>query len=203
MANRLIVVSPHLDDAAFSCGSFIAATSLIVPVVVVTVFAGLPPERTKAGPVDKAAGFKTAREAVSQRRREDAKACRMLGASHLHLDIVEEQYAATQPDRLKRLDAAVHYVLAVDGVVLAPWGIRHPDHLLVARAFRASASYLYEELPYRVLWSENLPHDLPAPVLELPSTAMKQAAIRCYRSQLGDGPAGEALYAAERYHACR
>ncbi len=197
----LVVVSPHLDDGVFSCGSLISACRLVCPVVIVTVFAGMPGKRVAASTLDRTAGFDSAALAVASRRREDANACAILGCDYLHLDVLDGQYDTSSPEhREKKIAEALKQVLRMPGTLLGPWGIRHHDHIAVANALRGQANLLYEELPYRVLWSEYLPHDLASPVLELPTTALKQAAISCYRSQLGDGPAGEALYAAERYH---
>lgn len=183
--SRLTVVSPHLDDAAFSCGSLIAAVRLVVPVTVVSVFAGLP---------DGNAG------AVEERRREDIAACEILGCEYLHLDVLDGAYdARPHEERVDSIREALGEIVGLAGVVLGPWGIRHADHVAVAEALTGHIDFVYEELPYRVLWSEYLPHPLPSPMLVLPTSSIKQTAIRCYASQLG-GPAGEALYAAEHYH---
>jgi LmbE family N-acetylglucosaminyl deacetylase len=171
---RLVVVSPHLDDGAFSCGSLIAAYALLMPVVVVTVFHG---------------------EAV--RRDEDIAACALLGAEHVHLGLLPGVF--DEELRSVLLDSLSSTVGDGRDRVVAPVGIRHADHQAVAAACADLADVWYEELPYRVLWAEHAPHGLGVPALELPATAVKMAAIRCYESQLG-GPPGEALWASERYH---
>lgn len=167
----VVFISPHLDDAVFSCGTLIAALALIAPVQVLTVFEG--------GAV---------------RRREDRYAVEKLGGEASHLHLPEGSSAETVKEALEPLWAAHHY--------FGPLGIRHRDHQRVAEACAGHVEYIYEELPYRVLWPEYLPHPMPAPLFELPSSAIKQAAIACYQSQLG-GDAGEALWAGERYHAVK
>lgn len=162
------VVSPHLDDGVFSCGVLIEATALIADVAVVTVFGG---DETRA--------------------REDAAACAVLGARHVHLGLVEGAGIVTVSEALQ------HALTA--SIVVAPIGIRHPDHKTVAAACDGLAHVRYEELPYRVLWPEQAPYVLGVPDAELSTTARKMQAVRCYASQL-NGPPGEALWASERYH---
>lgn len=175
--------------------------------LVVTVCAGYPPPDVEA-PLDVSAGFKSAREAVTTRRAEDTEACALLGAEVLHLDVLDYQYErARRPvgdqtaydiERYARIAFALEPVLESADVVIAPVGVRHPDHLAVAAACKPFAHCLYEDLPYRVLWPEQVPM-LGEAVFTLPCSEQKLAAVRCYRSQLGGEP-GEALLADERYH---
>lgn len=197
---RLVVVSPHLDDAVFSCGSLIAAVALVTQVLVVTVCAGAP-EGVEAAPLDRAAGFGTAMEAILARRREDEEACGRLGADVVHLDVFDQQYA---PEKTAdEIRAALLPVTATAGTFLVPVGIRHVDHVLVARALRGRADLAYAELPYRALWPEQVPTGLGDPVLEVPATPQKMEAVGCYRSQIGDGEPGESLAVLERYYRVR
>lgn len=204
----IVVCSSHCDDAVFSCGSLISALRVTADVLVVTVCAGYPPPEVEA-PLDVSAGFKSAREAVTTRRAEDTESCSLLGAEVLHLDVLDYQYeralrpvgdqTAYDADRVARIGAALKPVLDAASVVIAPVGVRHPDHLAVAAACKPFADWLYEDLPYRVLWPEAVPA-LGEAVFTLPCSDQKLAAVLCYRSQLGGEP-GEALLADERYHA--
>jgi LmbE family N-acetylglucosaminyl deacetylase len=82
----LVVLSPHFDDAVFSCGGTIAAaTAEGRPALVVTFFAREP---DLAAVPPRLRGF--ARYDV--RRAEDLKALRILGASHEWLDYVERAF---------------------------------------------------------------------------------------------------------------
>lgn len=208
--SRLVVISPHLDDAVFSCGTLISAASLVTPVTVMTVCAGIPGHFDHATSLDFAAGFLSSKEAMQTRRAEDAEACRILGAQFVHLDVLDSQYVDDDGSRVEIMRGAIkaglyhiglspEWALDLDAPkILAPVGIRHVDHKNVALACMGIATLLYQELPYRVLWPGNTtPSRL---VMELPTSAAKQAAIFCYRSQLGDGPAGAELSAPELYH---
>ncbi|NUO87097.1 MAG: PIG-L family deacetylase [Cupriavidus sp.] len=133
LAAAVTVISPHLDDAVFSCGGLIAAARAAR---VVTVFAGVPPADMPAPDWDQAAGFASAEQAVLSRRREDNHALTMLGAHAVWLDFWDSQYGRryTAP----QLADALHTVLLTqtEGVVVAPLGLFHSDHALVHDACR-------------------------------------------------------------------
>ena len=65
------VLSPHLDDAVFSCGDLIAASG---EAVVATVCAGMPPSRETLTEWNAVCGFGSARHAITARREEDRAA---------------------------------------------------------------------------------------------------------------------------------
>lgn len=91
-----LFISPHLDDAVYSCGGTIA--KLVEQennVTICTLFAGLPKEDelspfareihqrwTEASPNPNETNYQT-------RRREDKEACTILGASRIQLDFLE------------------------------------------------------------------------------------------------------------------
>jgi LmbE family N-acetylglucosaminyl deacetylase len=84
-----IYLSPHLDDAALSCGGLIWEQSQAgVPVDIWSICAGDPP----AGPLSPFAEqlharWETGRQAGAARRREDALACRRLNAIYKHFSL--------------------------------------------------------------------------------------------------------------------
>ena len=87
-----LFVSAHLDDAVLSCGGTIAAQSRVgTEVVVATVYAG-----DSDGELSPLAARLHARwqltDGVQMRRREDADACRILGADPLHLPFPDALY---------------------------------------------------------------------------------------------------------------
>src|SRR6266480_1351904 len=87
---RILVLSPHLDDAVLGCGHLLAAHS---GSTVLTVFAGAPdtyPESMTWW--DQMAGFSRGDDPLVARRREDADALDELGAKPIWLDFVEHQY---------------------------------------------------------------------------------------------------------------
>ena len=107
---RIVVVSPHLDDAVLGCGRLLAAHP---DATVITVYAGAPPEYPD--PMthwDTAAGFSTGDDVLGARREEDRAALAELNATPVWLDFVEHQYLE-RPDwvgadqTVDRLEAAV------------------------------------------------------------------------------------------------
>jgi len=93
MADR-VYLSPHLDDAVFSCGGVIyQQTSLGEDVLVVTICAGEPPTDQLspfAQGLHERWGIDQA--SVEVRREEDLHACARLGAQVLHLPVPEAIY---------------------------------------------------------------------------------------------------------------
>lgn len=85
----VIYLSPHLDDAAYSCGGRIfTQTAAGQSVLIVTVMAGDPP----SGPFSEFARLHHERwqlvaDAAAGRRAEDVAACRILGADCLHWQV--------------------------------------------------------------------------------------------------------------------
>ena len=83
---RIVVLSPHLDDAVLSIGASIAGlTRRGARVDVVTVLAGDPLLSAPAGAYDRSCGFTNAGEAAGIRRSEDALACGTIGANPVWL----------------------------------------------------------------------------------------------------------------------
>lgn len=127
---RVAVVSPHLDDAAFSVGASIrAATRRRVQVDVVTVLSGDPDSRTPADEHNRRAGFETAGEAARLRRDEDRRACEHLGATPVWLPLSDD-------DNEERDVEVVRHSLREalqphDAVLLPGFPLAHPDHRLV------------------------------------------------------------------------
>lgn len=193
---RLTVLSPHLDDAVLSCGQLLAGRP---GSVVVTVCTAVPEEKRRVcTSYDRDCGFGTAGMALAARQQEDALACHYLGARPVHLPFVDQQYGDNfDPAEVAE---ALAGLLPPEAVLAGPVGLAHPDHLATADAMdRALAlrpdvqGWVYEELPSRVLWPEEVPLRLGwwarrgyAPALgdlgggEL---AAKQAALVAYRSQ--------------------
>jgi LmbE family N-acetylglucosaminyl deacetylase len=222
---HLVVLSPHLDDAALSLGATIArATRLGDRVTVVTVFANDPEVAGPARPWDRACGFASAPAAARARRAEDAAACALLGARPVWLAFADRDHGDGRTDAVWEAVAAA--VQDAD-VVLAPgWPLHHPDHAWVAgmalgRAPLAPRVGLYVEQPYAVdrpllsvtRRARGGASPRPPKVVtagEAPVAVRwqsrrprprdwlaKQRAIGAYRSQLGElGPAVRARIAA-------
>jgi len=199
-ARRLVVLSPHLDDAAFSIGAAISrAVREGTDVLVVTVFAGVPDSTEEAAPWDRSTGFAREGVAARARRREDEAACRILGAAPVWLPFREEQYGEKASD--DEVWAAIVPHLAGADAVLAPgFPLDHADHrrlarMTVSRADAQTRLGLYAEQPYAT-WADGSPGAqelVPSvdenlswhPVRTLPrDRRQKWRACMAYRSQI-------------------
>lgn len=196
MADRLIVISPHLDDAVFGCGQLVASKR---GALVVTIFAGVPQDASLLTEWDAACGFGSAAEAMHARWREDDEAIACLDAEALRLDCIDSQYRNGEPvpDLLFKLAHA----LPRDGATIAiPLGLFHSDHELAHRAAldlfasdREREWLAYEEPMYRRipgLVADRL-QKLHAKKIRTQQLATeerygvkKKAALECYQSQL-------------------
>lgn len=127
-AAPLVILSPHLDDAVWSCFSLLAREQ---DVLVATVFAGIPDG--EPGWWDAQCGITDSAAHVRDRRSEDAAVLASLGRTAVHLDLLDGQYREepVPPDEIVR--ALAERVPAVRHVY-SPGGIGHPDHALVRDA---------------------------------------------------------------------
>jgi LmbE family N-acetylglucosaminyl deacetylase len=148
---RVVVVSPHLDDAALSLGATVArAARAGADVVVATVFAGDPSSDTPAGDWDGRCGFATLGDAASARRAEDERACAALGATPVWLSFSDEQYAPESDDTIWE---ALAPIVGDADVVLVPGSpLANADHMrlaaLLVPRLRTPHLALYAEQPY-------------------------------------------------------
>jgi LmbE family N-acetylglucosaminyl deacetylase len=149
---NLFVVSPHLDDAVFSCGMLLAAHP---GATVCTVFAGAPavPMSTEW---DRRAGFPHSDAAMRARWLEDERALEQLGAAGMRLPFLDAQYGPP-PSADAVASALVDAWQACHcPCFVAPLGLYHSDHMLVSDACCAllarsgmQALMLYEDALYR------------------------------------------------------
>ncbi len=204
---RVVVVSPHFDDAALGAAHLLGSHP---GGTVVTVLAGWPP--AYPGEVtewDKSGGFATGDDVVAARRKEDRAAMEVLGAAPVWLDFSDHQYLApedrpTPSDVTPALRAAIEAAGATS--VFLPMGLANPDHvlthdagLLVREAMTGTEDgppwFCYEEggykhlpglLAWRVakLFRSGL-WPTPAVVPVDTDMARKREAIWRYTSQIG------------------
>jgi LmbE family N-acetylglucosaminyl deacetylase len=200
--SRILVLSPHLDDAVLGCGHLLAAHP---GTTVLTVFAGAP--ATYPEPMtwwDQLAGFSSGDDPLVARRREDVEALDELGARPVWLDFVEHQYLdrgdwARPAAIVDTLEAAVRDIDPT--MIVAPFGLANPDHdctheaaLLVRERLPGPAWFCYEDIGYkhipgllawrvaRLFRSGVWPTPVVMPVATDPE--VKHAALSHYRSQL-------------------
>src|SRR4051794_10688512 len=182
-SGRVVVASPHLDDAALSLGASIrAATRRGARVEVLTVLAGDPASATPADDSNRRAGFATAGEAARARREEDRRACLAVGAAPVWLTLNDDRNDPEPTDGEIR-DAVRGALAGADAVLLPAFPLAHPHHRRVAAlaldvVAPGTPLGLYVEQPYaswqalarrRRGWSR--PRVAPELGLEVPASA--------------------------------
>jgi LmbE family N-acetylglucosaminyl deacetylase len=204
LSGRVVVVSPHLDDAVMSLGATIAqAVRAGADLVVLTVFAYIPSSEALAGPWDTSCGYSTEGQAARARREEDRRACLILGAKPRWLDFGAEPYErrGSQDEIWSAVEAETR---GADAVLLPGYPLTHPDHselseLLLRKGLSCGALALYAEQPYQ-FWKRKIPLvSSIAPALQdliggsltwsrvltdSEYRGIKRRAVQSYRSQL-------------------
>lgn len=177
---RHIYLSPHLDDAALSCGGLIREQTLRGEHVEIwTVFTGLPDGAdlsALARAVHASQGTQTATETLALRLAEDRTACALLGAHPRHLGLPDAIYRT-------RLDGSPVYaelfvpidpveagipahiaetisgLLEVGDRVAGPLCMGgHVDHRVVRAALERIGlpHWFYADIPYLIRFPEEL-----------------------------------------------
>jgi len=205
---RIVVVSPHFDDAALGAAHLITTYP---GSTVVTVLAGRPPSYPdEVTDWDAAGGFAAGDDVVGARQAEDRAAMASMDAEPVWLDFADHQYL-DPPDRPTPDDVAPAMREAIEAAapsaVFLPMGLANPDHvlthdagLMVRDSLRGEdgsgpAWFCYEDAGYK-----HLPGMLawrvaklfrsglwptPAVVPVRPDEARKRTAIMLYASQVG------------------
>lgn len=213
-----LFVSPHLDDAAFSCGGTMALLARQGwRVVLATAFTRSVPNPTGFAldcQLDK--GLPASADYMALRREEDRNAARILGAEALHLDLLEAPHRGYESAKelfagvrggdevwrevAERLAPVLHE--HAPGALFAPQALgNHADHLQVVRALGELG------VDGEVLWWRDAPYAArepgarPAPLLPggLVETAVDVAgtmspkldACAAYATQIGFQFGGE------------
>lgn len=196
---RILFISPHLDDAVFACGRLLAT---FPGAVVGTVFAGRPPAGLGLSEWDRAAGFRAGDDVVGARREEDRRALTLLGAWPLWIDLVDAQYGSGESLDQVMAQLRQLFMQCLPEAVFFPLGLFHSDHRLCHEAAltlldRCSGirRFAYEDALYRRLpglRDEKIAEleragRAPRPVRFAEANdaaAKKRQAVACYRSQL-------------------
>jgi LmbE family N-acetylglucosaminyl deacetylase len=210
-----VFLSPHLDDAILSCGGLIWQLGQDgTHVDIWTIFAGdAPLHQLTPFAQSLHARWGSGAASAQARRREDAAACRIVGAGFRHFDypdciyrqdktrwpVVEQREDLFQPgyraetDLVQDLAECLQKDVPEGAVLVVPYGFgSHLDHQLVRRAAETVAfdKWYYSDYPYAGAGSEELEQwlHLPGPHIETPSSAAAlhswQAAVGAYETQL-------------------
>jgi LmbE family N-acetylglucosaminyl deacetylase len=184
-----MVVSPHLDDAALSCGGLLARAAAAggAPIVVTVFSSGPEPGAALSEIAQRVHARWGGGDVWTRRRAEDRAACERLRVEARRLDHPDALYRPgyRQPEQLGAIqdsDRAMQARIASQLVEL--WALRgrpavllplaaggavgrHVDHLLcfelgpALRAAGADVRY-YEDLPYAIAWPDSLDAQLAA-----------------------------------------
>jgi LmbE family N-acetylglucosaminyl deacetylase len=204
LTGRVIVVSPHLDDAIMSLGStIVGAVNAGAKVEILTVFADVASSHAPASQWDRQCGFLTEGQAANARREEDRRACAILGAEPSWLNFGSECYERRGTDN-DIWAAVTSYIRGADTVLIPGFPLAHADHaylakILLTKGLNGQRIALYLEQPYSFAQKKTPSGSAVAPALEpiitrsLAWTHMrtprkyrrtKAQAVRSYRSQL-------------------
>ncbi|HFE65631.1 MAG TPA: hypothetical protein ENJ93_00090, partial [Chloroflexi bacterium] len=168
-----IYLSPHLDDAALSCGGQIfQATAAGQNILILTIMAGDPPGPAQSGYADILhERWQLGADVVAQRRVEDIAACYILGAAYQHWaapDCIYRVDAANAPlyEDWAQITGSIHPAdeplvrelaerlaqLPRHGRLVAPLTVgKHVDHQIVRQAAEmvyGDDLFYYEDYPY-------------------------------------------------------
>lgn len=211
----ILFISPHLDDVALSCGGLVyRLTSADRPVTIATVCTADHPADQ---PLSEAARHEHQQWQLGDRpyqgrRAEDERACRMLGATAVHLNLLDAIYRCDEQSaplytndfiggtvhpydwqvQLPKVQAALAPLTHAAAQVYGPMAIGgHVDHVIVRRAVESlvdrPAIRYYEDFPY----ADKLDRFTPPAgwtydeiALTTNEVNMRIRAIACYESQL-------------------
>ena len=201
---RIVVLSPHFDDAAMGAGQMLIRHAR-AETTVITVLGGRPPSYPDPpSPWDALGGFRAGDDVVAARRGEERAAMAVLGADPVWLDFADHQYLA-EADRPTASEVAPSLEEAITDkeptAVFVPMGLANPDHVLtheaalLVRALHQEWSWFayedhgYKHIPGLLAWrvSKLFRSGLwptPALVPVAADFARKRKAIRCYTSQI-------------------
>lgn len=199
-----LYLSPHLDDAVFSCGGLMALQDAAGEAVsVMTLFAGDPPDWS----ISPLAAQLHARwgkpgPPIAVRRAEDRVACGRLGSSVIHLGFPDAIYrkdesgqplyasdealfgpvAPQEASLVEALEAALREAQIGRATVYCPMGIGgHVDHRLTRRAaerLKVPLTY-YREFPYAARGGE-IPLEMSPPEGKKHIVALSEEALQAW-----------------------
>ena len=201
---RVVVLSPHFDDAAMGAGLMLIRHERVMTAVI-TVLGGRPPAYPDPpSDWDALGGFTADDDVVALRREEDRRAMDVLDAQPVWLEFSDHQYLepADRPHPEDVAPALERAITALDPTaVFIPMGLANPDHVLTHDAallvrdrcqdvsWFAYEDHGYKHIPGILAWrvSKLFRAGLwptPALVPVASDSERKRRAIWCYTSQI-------------------
>jgi LmbE family N-acetylglucosaminyl deacetylase len=213
LAPRRIILSPHLDDAALSCGAL--ATELgSARTEIWTFFAGAPLFGNYSPLAEwfhQVSGGSKGAILAWIRRREDERACRALGAISKHFrwydavyrrdgnglpmyeDCRQDTWAIADNPLVSEISSVLRKTLLPSDAVIAPLTVgKHVDHLILRAAVEKCGHrniYYYADVPYLETFPEEMEqlargmNRFSCPI-SAHSIATWIKAVMCYETQI-------------------
>ncbi len=132
---KIDLLSPHLDDAAFSSWHQVEKLGSRV----LTIFTGIPDDPTPSK-WDLSTGFNSSHDVMSARIRENERALAVASTEAVNLDFLEREYRDTQPsiaeiaDRIESVSS--HDALLIAAAGIGKYGRSHVDHVITRQVGR-------------------------------------------------------------------
>ena len=206
---KVLIISPHLDDAVLSCSDHILSWKKEgYDITVVTMFSDFGKDKTSTNPF--LCGYKSSSAFKMQRKQEDVRAMKLIKTKYKHLDFTDAGFrksgknliynalelfsgSVSKKDTslLTQVSKELEKFKDFDSVV-SPLGIgRHVDHLItrsIAEKLFANKVNYYVDFPY----ARN-PHNwslkdfwnlvvMDKSVIKM--SKMKRNVLNCYDSQI-------------------
>lgn len=177
----IMVLSPHYDDAVFSCGHLLGA---LPASIVVTVCTAHPENGDTLTDWDQRCGFLSAAEAMLTRGEENRQALKALGATGVELSFLDSQYLTAPRNSVDLLSDTLLSIIRErqPKSVFAPLGLFHTDHLLVS-----DAALMLEHRANGPQWFAyaDIPYNKDAGRIERRVTQLAQRGIHCEPCHIG------------------
>lgn len=192
-ATPVIVVSPHYDDAVFSCGKLLSNLPFCT---VMTIYTGLPENIDMQTDWDQHCGFTGASQAMHARAIENENALSILHVDGIGLGFLDSQYIEESRKGTALLADTISSNIEQikPSSIFFPLGLFHDDHIHVSDVFATICIrfpgiswFVYEDIPYR-----SQPHRAPQRLAEL---AEKGLAVEPFRIELESGSKAPAVNA--------
>jgi len=177
---RNIILSPHYDDAVFSCFNKLNDPKTLV----INLFTGIP-NKNKYTLWDLICGQPNSNKMMLKRKKENALVLNKLECYYLDLDFLDNQYEKNIDTNL--ILKTLLSKLKKGDVIYAPMAeskiYKHPDHLITNQIARKLSKlgyevYFYADLPYM-----KIHHYIANVKLDKLETRTKLKYARQYKSQ--------------------